>query len=85
MLQNDLDGLSVWEDPSKCQVVRVTTTRKSINIMYKLHGQVLEVVTRAKYLGVDISSGISRNSHIQLRSKIFMGSEFCHNYLHTPG
>ena len=71
VLQNDLDRLSVWEDrwdmefnPSKCQVVRVTTSRKSVNIMYKLHGQVIEVVTSAKYLGVDISSGLSWNSHI---------------------
>ena len=71
MVQNDLDRLSVWEDRwdmefnlSKCQVVRVTTARKSINIMYKLHGQVLEILTSAKYFGVDISSGLSWNSHI---------------------
>ena len=30
---------------------------------YKLHGQVLETVTCAKYLGVDISSSLSWNSH----------------------
>ena len=66
VLQNDLDRLSLWEDrwdmefnPSKCQVVRVTTARNLINTVYTLHGQVLEVVTRAKYLGVDISSGLS--------------------------
>ena len=71
MVQNDLDRLSVWEDRwdmefnlSKCQVVRVTTARKSINIMYILHGQVLEILTSAKYFGVDISSGLSWNSHI---------------------
>lgn len=51
-------------NPSKCQVVRVTTARKVINTVYTLHGQVLEVVTSAKYLGVDISSGLSWNSHI---------------------
>ena len=57
VLQNDLDRLSVWEDrwdmefnPSKCQVVRVTTSRKLINVTYTL--QVLEVVTSAKYLGL---------------------------------
>lgn len=70
-LQTDLDRLAQWEDrwdmefnPSKCQVVRVTTARKVINTVYTLHGQVLEVVTSAKYLGVDISSGLSWNSHI---------------------
>ena len=76
VLQNDLDRLSVWEDrwdmefnPSKCQVVRVTTSRKLINVTYTLHGQVLEVVTSAKYLGVDISSGLSWNPHIDRITK----------------
>ena len=70
VLQNDLDKLSLWEsqwdmefNPSKCQVVRVTTARKAINTVYTLHGQILEVVTSTKYLGVDISSGLSWNSH----------------------
>ena len=51
VLQNDLDRLSMWDDrwdmefnPSKCQVVRVTTARNFINTVYTLHGQVLEVV-----------------------------------------
>ena len=71
VLQNDLDTLSVWEsrldmefNPSKCQVVRVTTSRNAINYMYHLHGQVLEVVASARYFGVDISSVLSWNSHI---------------------
>ena len=71
VLQNDLDSLSIWEsrwdmefNPSKCQVVRVTSSRRSINTLYFLHGQVLDVVTSARYLGVDISSGLSWNSHI---------------------
>ena len=76
VLQNDLDRLSAWEDkwdmefnPSKCQVVRVTTSRKLINVTYTLHGQVLEVVTSAKYLGVDISNGLSWNPHIDRITK----------------
>ena len=71
VLQDDLDRLSLWEDhwdmefnPSKCQVVRVTTSKKIINSVYTLHGQILEVVTSTRYLGVDISSGLSWNSHI---------------------
>ena len=71
VLQKDLDKLSLWEsqsdmefNPSKCQVVRVTTARKAINRVYTLHGQIQEVVTSAKNLGVDISSGLSWNSHI---------------------
>ena len=79
LLQKDLDRLSVWEDrwdmefnPSKCQVVRVTSSRIPFNFSYTLHGQVLEVVTSAKYLGVDIScisSGLSWNPHIDRISK----------------
>ena len=59
MLQQDLDILSVWEsqwdmkfDPSKCQVVQVTTSRKDSNSSYILHGHVLEVVSCARYLGL---------------------------------
>ena len=71
VLQNYLDRLSMLEsqwdmefNPSKCQVVRVTTARKAINTVYRLHGQVLDVVSSAKYLGVDISGGLSWNSNI---------------------
>ena len=71
VLQKDLDKLSLLEpqwdmefNPSKCQVVRMTTVRKAINTVYTLHGQILEVVTSAKYSGVDIYSGLSWNSHI---------------------
>ena len=62
--------ISMWEDrwgmefnPSKCQMVQVTTARNFINTVYTLHGQALEVVTSAKYLEVDISSGLSWNAH----------------------
>ena len=54
VLQKDLDTLSGWEsrwdmkfNPSKCQVVRVTASRRPINTLYYLHGQVLEAVTSA--------------------------------------
>ena len=70
-LQKDLDKLAVWEarwdmefNPSKCQVVQVTGSRKPINCIYRLHGHVLETVTSAKYLGVDVSSGLTWSSHI---------------------
>ena len=51
-------------NPSKCQVIQVTGSRKPINANYSLHGQVLETVTCARYLGVDTSSDLSWNSHI---------------------
>ena len=54
-LQQDLDRLSVWEsmwdmefNPSKCQVVQVTGSRRPMNTIYMLHDQVLEAVTKCQ-------------------------------------
>ena len=43
---------------------RLQVKKKPIKTDYLLHGQVLEAVTCAKYLGVDISSDLSWNSHV---------------------
>ena len=70
-LQNDLKILSAWEtrwdmgvNPSKCQVVHVTGSKKPVKRDYILHRQALESVTSARYLGVDISSSLSWNPHV---------------------
>ena len=70
-LQTDLDRLQAWEakwdmefNPSKCQVIRVTTSNTPLHTQYILHGQVLEVVDSARYLGVDISNNITWNTHV---------------------
>ena len=42
-----------WSSPLKCQV---TGYRKPINAAYSLHSVSLEIVTCARYLGVDIST-----------------------------
>ena len=69
-LQSDLDILSTkeskWEsNPSKCQVMHVTGSRLKgpikTDYMYLLHGQFLWSFTCTK---VDISSDLSRNSHV---------------------
>ena len=59
MLQNDIDNLSVWGsrwdmefNTSRCQVVRMSTSRRPVNTLYYLHGQVLEAVTSARYFGL---------------------------------
>ena len=51
-------------NPSKCQVVHVTGSKKPVKRDYILHGQVLESVTSARYLGVDISGSLSWNPHV---------------------
>ena len=70
-LQDDLDTLQEWEidwdkefNPGKCQVMQVTRSRSPLPNSYVLHGQTLEVVSSAKYLGVDIASDLSRKPHI---------------------
>ena len=50
--------------PSKCQVVQVTGFRTPFRPTYTLHDQALHAASCAKYLGVDISSGLSWNFYI---------------------
>ena len=59
-LQQDLDTLQTWErlwdmdfNPSKCQVLHISKSRHPAQHIYMLHGQVLEAMDHAKYLGVD--------------------------------
>ena len=60
-LQRALDKQSVWKtdwdmdfNPSKCQTVQVPGYMKPINATHKLHGEVLETVSCAEHLGVDV-------------------------------
>ena len=54
-----------YVQPSKCQVVHVTGTKGPVKkTSYVLHGQILESVTSARYLGVDISSNLTWNTHV---------------------
>ena len=71
ILQSDLDTLEEWErtwdmefNPGKCQVLHITRSRQPLQSQYTLHGQVLESVDSAKYLGVNISQDLSWNHHI---------------------
>ena len=49
-------------NPDKCQVVRVSRARRPIPSVYYLHGQVLEVVDHAKYLGSIFQLALSGTS-----------------------
>jgi hypothetical protein len=50
--------------PGKCQVLTITRNRNLIHNIYTLHGQALEHVTSAKYLGITLTSDLSWNKHI---------------------
>ena len=71
ILQNDLNTLQEWErpwdmefNPSKCQVLHIGRARQLIHSQYTLHGEILESVDSARYLGVSISKDLTWNTHI---------------------
>ena len=72
ILQQDLYQLHEWElqwdmefNPSKCVVIHVTRAKIPVPSEYLVHGQILESVGGSKYFGVEISSNLTFNNHIQ--------------------
>lgn len=70
-LQKDLYELEKWENtwgmsfhPDKCNILRVSRAKKTIKYNYTLKGHQLEAVETTKYLGVDLSTDLSWNHHI---------------------
>ena len=70
-LQNDLNKLGFWESkwkmafhPNKCNVLSIIKSKTPINYNYTLHGQVLQHVYKAKYLGVTIQSDLKWHRHV---------------------
>ena len=55
--------------PSKCQVLRVTNTKKPLLGQYTIHGHQLEQVNSAKYLGVHIDQKLNFNAHVDATVK----------------
>ena len=53
-------------NPSKCNTVHMLPGKKlEVQSSYSLHGQSLEAVPSAKYLGVTISNDLTRGKHIE--------------------
>ena len=70
-LQADLDSLSIWEkqwgmefNVDKCEILRITSSKKPIEHEYSLKGKPLKTTNSAKYLGVEIDSGLNWHKHI---------------------
>ena len=70
-LRNDINKLEDWQkawdmefNQSKCQVLHTSRSFKSIKYAYTMHGQVLDSVDQARYLGVAISSDLNFDTHI---------------------
>ena len=67
-----LDTLQTWEqtwdmefNPGKCQVLHISRANQPIHSQYTLHGEILESVDCARYLGVSISKDLTWNTHIK--------------------
>ena len=56
-------------NPQKCQTISVTKKRTPNNKTYSIHGQALDKVSSAKYLGINIHQSMSWNHHISLVAK----------------
>ena len=75
-LQRDLDRLAEWEGrwgmefhPQKCNILTCTRSLKPKRFTYKLRGHALEHETSSKYLGVDITTDLSWDTHINRITK----------------
>ena len=60
---------------SKCQVLQVTKKRDIFPAAYTIHGQVLEVVKSAKYLGVHLDNQLNFNTHVDAISRKAHGTK----------
>ena len=88
-LQKDLLKLEKWEktwqmdfNASKCHVLSISRKKKPITASYYLHGEQLQQVTSAKYLGVELTNDLSWNNHISsITAKAHKTSAFIHRNL----
>ena len=89
--QNDLDTLQTWErtwdmgfNPGKCQVPHISRANQPIQSQHTLHGEILESVECAHYLGVSISKGLTWNTHIkEILTKAICTSGFVKSNVRT--
>ena len=71
ILQKDLDKLQEWESewkmefhPQKCKVIQITNKRSPLSKNYTIHGETLEKVPKADYLGVTLDNKMSWDDHV---------------------
>ncbi|KAK3103518.1 hypothetical protein FSP39_019827 [Pinctada imbricata] len=51
-------------NPSKCQVIQISRSRKPLQTSYTLHGQTLQTTTDAKYLGITLTNKLTWDTHV---------------------
>ena len=72
-LQQDLNTLVKWSDSwqmkfnvAKCSIIHVTQNRSNISHNYTMHDEILQAATTHPYLGVELSSNMKWDSHINI-------------------
>ena len=70
-MQRDLDALMDWGstwgmkfNAKKCNTMRVSRSRKPLQHFYSLGSEILQEVSDAKYLGIQIDNKLDWNKHI---------------------
>jgi len=56
-------------NPAKCEAITITKKTRPVKTEYKLHEEILAAVESAKYLGVNISSNLFWNTHVDTTAK----------------
>ena len=70
-MQRDLDALMDWGstwgmkfNAKKCNIMRVSRSRKPLQHFYSIGNEILQEVSDAKYLGIQIDNKLDWNKHI---------------------
>ena len=70
-LQQDIDNLLAWSkdwkmdfNAEKCKVLRIANKKSPVATIYNMLGEELEVVVHHPYLGIELDSKLSWNSHV---------------------
>ena len=93
LLQEDLDALQTWEDTCgwwnsirrNAKWLEWRTSVILFSATYKIHGETLDTVPSAKYLGIHVDSKLNFNAHVDSVVKkansirAFLGRNFHHS------
>ncbi len=75
-LQHDIDSLVTWSktwgmsfNAQKCNIMRISRSRSPLTKLYTLSGFILEEVSNAKYLGINIAQDLDWSQHVSAISQ----------------